>query len=589
MSSNQDPFFSLVYPLPAAAQIKGDTGSDPMDRPMSAVEGNNTGRLSNSSSISNSSGRSRSSGRRRRPVPDSPTRPPENVARKRRRTEGGEETTQHRVDGQGDDAGVSTPAAGQARGGLYGTMTSFVGRAMGFFTPSRGDPPAALSPSPAAGGAPDEPSGSEAGRHQPGNEPDSKNEENNTEMRQSTEPSFNSEGSGTKCDEDERLTLGGAVSSSHRSSFGAADFSASRQGMYASISARSSTQPAPPNPEIFRGFSPGIPLPSPAHMERISPVPRRESGAGDGLGFASLRSTTGLDVDAPDSTPLSPRRGPLLDASSGTTPGGGARGIASEYIGFECGSQETNSANGGCGGGSSSSIEQGKEDGATPSDSCDHDNTNGKKPFLTPGKVQGFVRAMRFRRGVPPMVAMYLLSKIESESAARLRLEILRLINDRPSDEDEDTSTGKLAQSQPVVPMGRLATGSLGKTDDSEVKRAVPLVAPVALRPATPQEEGLVPSAVLESSLMPPPPPSSRRRATMGPSAAAAAAVANVGASRRMSMSSRSEVGFGSGMRKPSGGFNDGVDLLTPSRRAQIEQERVNRGENERECVKRER
>lgn len=581
-----------------------------------AVDGNNfAGRLSNSSSASNSSGKSRSSGRRRRPVPDSPTRPLESAARKRRRKEGDEGTTQHRVDGLEDGADVATPATRRARIGLYGTMTGFVGRAMGFFTPNRGDLPAELSPSPAASVPSDEPSG---------------NGGNHPEIHQNTKSSFNLQGSGTRRHKDERSTFGDAVSSYHRSSFGAEDFSASRREMYASISEHPSTQPAPPKPESFGVFSPGIPLPSPAHTKRKSTVPRRESGAGDGLGFASLRSTTGLDVDAPDSTPLTPRRGPVHDSSSRTTPGESARGIAGECIGFGCGSRETISANGSDGGGGSSSgTEERKEDVSTPSDSGDHYITNGKKPFLTPGKAQGFVRAMRYRRGVPPMVAMYLLSKIESETAARLRLEILRLINDRPSDEKEDTSAGQQVLSQPVVARDELVTGSLGKPDDSEAKGAVPLVAPVAQRPASAQKGGLVPSAALESSLMPPPPPSSRRRATMGPLAAAAA---DVGSSRRMSTSSRSEagfrsgmrkpsggfndggdlltpsrsaqieqkrvtretisrseVGFVSGMRKPSGGFNDGVDLLTPSRRAQIEQERINRGENESECVRRDR
>ena len=509
-----------------------------MNRSESATgDGNSTtGRLSSGS------GKGRSSGRRRRPVPDSPRRPFENAARKRRRTEVGE-----------DDTGSPSPAAKQARRGLYGTVTSLVGRAVGFLTPGQASLPAAPSPSLVAGAASDE-----AGREQQ----DSKDDEHHSE-------------------------------SSHRSSFGAAVFGASRRGMSASTLAHQSVQPAPPNPQSFGGFSPGIPLPSAACLRRTSHVPRRESGAGDGLGFASLRkSTTGDEVDAPDSTPPSPRRGPLLDTSSRTTPDEDTRRRTGERIDFGCGSRGVIAANGVGAGGSGSRIrEQTREEGARLSGGGDHENTNGNKSLVMPGKAQGIVRAMRLRRGVPPMAAMYLLSKIESESAASLRLEILRLINDRPSDREEDGSVGEVAMSQPAVARGRAATGPWSRADDPEAKRAVPLVAPVARRPATPQKSELAPSASLESSLMPPPPASSRRRATMGPSAAAAAATAaaNIACSRRMSMSSRSGAGLGSGVRKPPGRFDDGIDLLTPSRRAQIEEERVNREKIESERTRRER
>ena len=140
-------------------------------------------------------------------------------------------------------------------------------------------------------------------------------------------------------------------------------------------------------------------MPSVTNASLASPVPRREPIGGQGLGFASIRrSTTGDDeTDARVPTPPSPRRGDLYATKS--TLSASPRGEL-----------------GGCVDGA---IGGGQEEGTEEEIETETD------PSFTPTQQRDLVRALRFRRGLPPAAAMYILSKMEIELASRLRGQIL--------------------------------------------------------------------------------------------------------------------------------------------------------------------
>ena len=145
-----------------------------------------------------------------------------------------------------------------------------------------------------------------------------------------------------------------------------------------------------------RASKAGTRMPSVTKASLASPVPRREPIGGQGLGFASIRrSTTGDDeTDARVPTPPSPRRGDDLYATKSTlsaSPRGELGGCVDGAIG----------------GGQEEEIE-------TETDLS-----------FTPTQQRDLVRALRFRRGLPPAAAMYTLSKMEIELASRLRGQIL--------------------------------------------------------------------------------------------------------------------------------------------------------------------
>ena len=441
-----------------------------------------------------------SGGRSRRPVPDSPQQWTESMARKRHHSEvetvddqGGEQ--QPGNDAEADvDAGVATPAAKHARRSLYGTVTNLMGRAVGLFTPGRAQPPADGGPSPTGGDAAPE-----------------------VAVRDEVSTTSNLGSRGEEAlDSHEReeslplttATTGDTNHAPEDASFGLENDGEPETVPQPVVAPRGALRnPASPSPFIpgpllgqdtiservfplgtFRIVKPGARMPSAANVSLASPVSRRVSTEGQGLEFASIRrSTTGEDeTDAPVPTPPSPRRG------------------------------ETETE-------------------------TDHS--------LTLTQQRDLVRALRFRRGLPPAAAMYILSKMEGELASRVRDQILRELPLAPSAAQETSAVDSGATPVPA-------------------EKALPLYTPIARRPNAPVDEVLARAARPVSTLMLPPPPSSTRRASME----APISTYGIGGSRRLS----------GDVRTPMGRLDDGVDLLPPSRRAQLAEERSARERSER-------
>ena len=482
--------------------------------PAKSSTGDRIGSFARDEGSGSGSGDRSSGGRSRRPVPDSPPQWTESMARKRRHSEvetaddqGGEQ--QPGNDAEADtDAGVATPAAKHARRSLYGTVTNLMGRAVGLFTPGRAQPPADGGPSPTGGDAAPE----VAVRDEVTTTSNlgSRGEEGlNSHEREESLPLTT-------------VTTGGTNHAPEDASFGLAGESTEKndgdretvpQPVVAPRGAlRNPASPSPfiPGPLLGQDIvselvfplgtfrtritKPGARMPSATNVSLASPVSRRVSTEGQGLEFASIRrSTTGEDeTDAPVPTPPSPRRG------------------------------ETETE-------------------------TDHS--------LTPTQQRDLVRALRFRRGLPPAAAMYILSKMEGELASRLRDQILRELPLAPSAAQETSVVGSGATPVPA-------------------ETATPLCRPIARRPNAPVDEDLARVARPVSTLMPPPPPSSTRRASME----APASTYVIGGSRRLSLAARA----GDNVRTPMWCLDDGVDLLSPSRRAQLAEERSARERSER-------
>ncbi|CAN0427675.1 unnamed protein product, partial [Ascophyllum nodosum] len=128
-----------------------------------------------------------------------------------------------------------------------------------------------------------------------------------------------------------------------------------------------------------RASKAGTRMPSVTNASLASPVPRREPIGGQGLGFASIRRSTTEDdeTDARVPTPPSPRRGDLYATKS--TLSASPRGEL-----------------GGCVDGA---IGGGQEEGTEEEIEIETD------PSFTPTQQRDLVRALRFRRGLPPAAA----------------------------------------------------------------------------------------------------------------------------------------------------------------------------------------
>lgn len=174
---------------------------------------------------------------------------------------------------------------------------------------------------------------------------------------------------------------------------------------------------------------------------------------------------------------------------------------------------------------------------------------SGDEPF-TLSEQRDIVRAVRFRRNLPPSAALYILSKMESRQAAHIRKQIMREYRKYRG------RTGAAAARR------RPAHASLSGSGSS---RSPALVAPVARRRVAPPGSELVPTAPLRNApLMLPPPPRGLSGRTDD---TASAAGDRDGMRPGVSYDRRSSAG--ERMQAPSaprGGDPDG--LLTPARRA---------------------
>lgn len=209
-------------------------------------------------------------------------------------------------------------------------------------------------------------------------------------------------------------------------------------------------------------------------------------------------------------------------------------------------------------------------------------------PF-TPTELRDLVHSLRFRRGLPPAAAMYLLSRMESPSAALVRRQILQEYRAAAADAASslDPGSSRLERSQPALGAGRgrgrdgerspIGGGHAGlglrfaarASGGGGTSRAGTLVAPVPRRRDAPPGAELVPVAPLGLPLMlPPPPPRGFPFGSAG-GVGAGGAVGGRGGSMRSPLPPS--------MPPPSSPFRRGregsaeEDLLTPARRARLD------------------
>lgn len=224
-----------------------------------------------------------------------------------------------------------------------------------------------------------------------------------------------------------------------------------------------------------------------------------------------------------------------------------------------------NEAGASAGAASSSAIIQSRYDAAAaaaaPRRRRSDENADEGDPPFTPTELKDLVRSLRFRRGLPPAAAMYLLSKLESRSAALVRQQIL--------DEHRDLiaalqdPVGGAAEGGTAARESRRG-GTMGDPRARSGARGggVPLVAPVARRRVTPPGADLAPPAPLQSPVMLPPPP--RGFFAGGGSAG-----------RQRLFDHRPEMQRE--MPPPAPRGEDSVDLLTPARRRTLAEGRNGR------------
>lgn len=224
-----------------------------------------------------------------------------------------------------------------------------------------------------------------------------------------------------------------------------------------------------------------------------------------------------------------------------------------------------NEAGASAGAASSSAIIQSRYDAAAaaaaPRRRQSDENADEEDPPFTPTELKDLVRSLRFRRGLPPAAAMYLLSKLESRSAALVRQQILDEHRDLIA-ALKDPVSGAAGGGAPVRESRR--GGAMGDPSARSGARGggVPLVAPVARRRVTPPGADLAPPAPLQSPVMLPPVP--RGLLAGGGSAG-----------RQRLFDHRPEMHRE--MPPPAPRGEDYVDLLTPARRRTLAEGRDGR------------
>ncbi|CAM9150785.1 unnamed protein product [Sphacelaria rigidula] len=228
-------------------------------------------------------------------------------------------------------------------------------------------------------------------------------------------------------------------------------------------------------------------------------------------------------------------------------------------------------------------------------------NDEGDDPF-TASEGRDLVRALRFRRNLPPSAAMYLLSKMESRSVARLRVQVLREYKETMGRSWPAPGGGKFGDVGEAAPastsLAHIALGDAQRSsassagsldafrDEPEAARSVragvsrnagssnnqspPIVAPIARRRGAPPGSELVPTAPLQNSplMLPPPPRGGEFLKSHAGAGARGASESRDGVRSRAPYERRSSVAGGEMLapRVTRGGDPDG--LLTPAHKA---------------------
>lgn len=316
---------------------------------------------------------------------------------------------------------------------------------------------------------------------------------------------------------------------------------------------------------------------------------RRTSG--DGLGFASLRGSTTGEGDGADSSPF-----------PGLLTGGEGAGddiCTLSRVGDSRLSRSVGRASVGGGGGASShrgvsfahgvaggravveerlllsamsrrppTPAESARDNFLPADIDDDDDDDAYSEMFTLTELRDFVRSLRYRRGLPPAAAIFLLSKMESPRAALLRRQILEEYQQAIAAAAGSASAQEnmvTAEDGTADSFGRIVLGTNSAPRDPRMTGSAnrPLLAPVARRRVARLGADLVPSAPLRSPLMQPPPPRGNSY-RVSPAA---------DGDEEMFEDGNRLAGVGKGrggMLPPPARGGDEEDLLTPARRRSL-------------------
>lgn len=402
---------------------------------------------------------------------------------------------------------VETPAAKrQARRGLYGRVSGIFGRAVGLLTPGRARTPAALVLSPHSALQGSEDNDEVEGANGSGSrEGDNSARLNNLETGAGRRVGISALDNGSD-DEGFVLANGGEGAlwegAARRVTVGGATAGSSSPGN--SAAARASLRnvdPAAVPPPVLKEaavFSPGVRGESLKDRARArgataaaargnSPLARRASG--HGLGFTQLRGSMAGDEDgSPGSYPPAASGGFRRSQDERASIAGGEAMLYSSI--------------------NNSSLLDCPLPAAGRTWGDGHEDENGNEgeeeeedaPF-TCTELRDLVRALTFKRGLPPAAAMYLLSKMESPLADLVRRQILQ--------EHQKAVTGSVRGSRRHSVAGGRYVGpdTQHHYRHGSGSRSSALVEPVARWKLPPPGANVAPFAPLQPALMMPPPP----------------------------------------------------------------------------------